>query len=62
MKNRWYNVTPVAQVNIIVGLLREGQYELALFQLEELNKIPINAPPWLLDLFLYTFGELGFHE
>lgn len=62
MKNRWYNVTPVAQVNIIVGLLREGQYELALFQLEELNKIPINVPPWLLDLFLYTFGELGFHE
>ncbi|KAI0514868.1 hypothetical protein F5B22DRAFT_610059 [Xylaria bambusicola] len=62
MKNRWYNVTPAAAVSIIVGLLREGQYELALFKLEELNKRPINVPPWLLDLFLYTFGELSFHE
>ncbi|KAJ3561777.1 hypothetical protein NPX13_g8813 [Xylaria arbuscula] len=62
MKNRWYNVTPVAEVSIIVGLLREGQYELAFFKLEELNKTPISVPPWLLELFLYTFGELGFHE
>ncbi|KAI3342988.1 hypothetical protein F4824DRAFT_485771 [Ustulina deusta] len=62
MKNRWYNVTPLAKVSIIVGLLREGQYELALYKLEELNNNPINVPPWLYDLFLYTFGELGFHE
>ncbi|TGJ85093.1 hypothetical protein E0Z10_g3706 [Xylaria hypoxylon] len=62
MKNRWYNLTPTAEVSIIIGLLRDGQYELALFKLEELNKIPINVPPWLFDLFLYTFGELGFHE
>ncbi|KAI1428228.1 hypothetical protein F5Y12DRAFT_732529 [Xylaria sp. FL1777] len=62
MKNRWYEITPTAEVSIIVGLLREGQYELALFKLEALNKLPINVPPWLFDLFLYTFGELGFHE
>ncbi|KAI1312439.1 hypothetical protein F5Y03DRAFT_237348 [Xylaria venustula] len=62
MKTRWYSATPIAQVSIIVGLLREGQHELALFKLEELNKIPINVPPWLFDVFLYTFGELGLHE
>ncbi|KAI0428400.1 hypothetical protein F5Y09DRAFT_343678 [Xylaria sp. FL1042] len=62
MKNRWYNLTPIAEVSIIVGLLREGQYELALCKLEKLNRSPINVPPWLFDLFLYTFGELGFHE
>ncbi|KAI0446779.1 hypothetical protein F4803DRAFT_452261 [Xylaria telfairii] len=62
MKNRWYSLSPSAEINIIIGLLRDGQYELALSKLEDLNKIPINVPPWLLDLFLYTFGELGFHE
>ncbi|KAI3329426.1 hypothetical protein HD806DRAFT_285910 [Xylariaceae sp. AK1471] len=62
MKNRWYNLTPSAEISIIIGLLRDGQYELALFKLEELNKMPINVPPWLLDIFLYTFGDLGFHE
>ncbi|KAI0974514.1 hypothetical protein F4678DRAFT_422989 [Xylaria arbuscula] len=62
MKTRWYSATPIAQISIIVGLLREGQYELALFKLDELNKVPLNVPPWLFDLFLYTFGELGLHE
>ncbi|KAI0555215.1 hypothetical protein F4679DRAFT_157745 [Xylaria curta] len=62
MKNRWYSLSPSAEVSIIIGLLRDGQYELALSKLEELNKTPINVPPWLLDVFLYTFGELGFHE
>ncbi|KAJ8128783.1 hypothetical protein O1611_g4848 [Lasiodiplodia mahajangana] len=62
MKNRWYNLTPSAEVSIIISLLRDSQYELALWKLEELNKIPINVPPWLFDVFLYTFGELGFHE
>ncbi|KAI0486073.1 hypothetical protein F4859DRAFT_511072 [Xylaria cf. heliscus] len=62
MKTRWYNLSPRATVSIIVGFLRDGQYELALSKLEELNKNPINVPPWLLDIFLYTFGELGFHE
>ncbi|KAI0101654.1 hypothetical protein GGR51DRAFT_529762 [Nemania sp. FL0031] len=62
MKTRWYNLTPSAEVSIIISLLRDGQYELALWKLEELNKVPINVPSWLFDVFLYTFGELGFHE
>lgn len=62
MKNRWYRITPSTETSIILGLLRDGQYELAFFRLEELNKNPINVPPWLYDIFLYTFGELGFHE
>lgn len=62
MKNRWYGITPSTETSIILGLLRDGQYELAFFRLEELNKNPINVPPWLYDIFLYTFGELGFHE
>ncbi|KAI1157147.1 hypothetical protein F4825DRAFT_400840 [Nemania diffusa] len=62
MKNRWFNLTPSTKISIIIGLLRDGQYELAFWKLEELNKTPINVPPWLFDVFLYVFGELGFHE
>ncbi|KAI0186618.1 hypothetical protein F4808DRAFT_440170 [Astrocystis sublimbata] len=62
MMNRWYALPPSAEINIIIGLLRDGQYELAFSRLEELNRAPVNVPTWLSDLFLYTFGELGFHE
>ncbi|KAI1134504.1 hypothetical protein F5Y05DRAFT_206992 [Hypoxylon sp. FL0543] len=62
MKNRWYSPTVDDLVNIILGLLRDTQYELALEKLEELHKNPVIVPSWLYDIFLYTFGELGFHE
>ncbi|CAJ2501843.1 Uu.00g046960.m01.CDS01 [Anthostomella pinea] len=62
MKNRWYSVTPNDQISIIVGLLRDGQYEVALAQLEEMNKNPSAIPLWLYDVFLYVFGDLGFHD
>ncbi|OTA93833.1 hypothetical protein M434DRAFT_395215 [Hypoxylon sp. CO27-5] len=62
MKNRWYSPTVDDLVNITIGLLRDNQYELALEKLEELHKNPISVPSWLYDIFLYTFGELGFHE
>ncbi|KAI2784540.1 hypothetical protein F4815DRAFT_453431 [Daldinia loculata] len=61
MKNRWYSPTADDLVNITVGLLRDNQYELALEKLEELHKDPLNIPLWLYDVFLYTFGDLGFH-
>ncbi|KAK6954819.1 hypothetical protein Daesc_004788 [Daldinia eschscholtzii] len=62
MKNRWYSPTADDSVNIIIGLLRDNQYELALEKLEELHKSSFRIPLWLYDVFLYTFGDLGFHE
>ncbi|KAI0176140.1 hypothetical protein GGR52DRAFT_346970 [Hypoxylon sp. FL1284] len=62
MKNRWYMPTRYDQINFIIGLLRDNQYELALEKLEELHRDQIDVPSWLYDIFLYTFGELGFHE
>ncbi|KAI8958473.1 hypothetical protein F5Y11DRAFT_336132 [Daldinia sp. FL1419] len=62
MKNRWYSPTADDLVNVTIGLLRDNQYELALEKLEELHKDPLNIPLWLYDVFLYTFGDLGFHE
>ncbi|KAI1329584.1 hypothetical protein F5Y16DRAFT_365543 [Xylariaceae sp. FL0255] len=62
MKLRWFHLTPLAHVNVILSLLRDKQYELAFYKLETLNETPDAVPPWLFDVFLYTFGELGFHE
>ncbi|KAI0135369.1 hypothetical protein F4814DRAFT_400738 [Daldinia grandis] len=62
MANRWYSPTAGDLINITIGLLRDNQYELALEKLEELHKDPLNIPLWLYDVFLYTFGDLGFHE
>ncbi|KAI0890113.1 uncharacterized protein GGS22DRAFT_150025 [Annulohypoxylon maeteangense] len=62
MKNRWYSPTTDDQISIIVGLLRDNQYELALEKLEAISKTAIAVPSWLYEIFLYTFGELGFHE
>ncbi|KAI1779839.1 hypothetical protein F4818DRAFT_155090 [Hypoxylon cercidicola] len=62
MKNRWFTPTVDDSVNIIVGLLRDNQYELALEKLEGLHRDSLNVPSWLYDIFLYTFGDLGFHE
>ncbi|KAI0841934.1 hypothetical protein F5Y06DRAFT_258633 [Hypoxylon sp. FL0890] len=62
MKNRWYSPTVDDLISITIGLLRDNQYELALEKLEELHKNPVTVPLWLYDVFLYTFGDLGFHE
>ncbi|KAI1208050.1 uncharacterized protein F4807DRAFT_432998 [Annulohypoxylon truncatum] len=62
MKNRWYSPTTDDLTSIIIGLLRDNQYELALEKLEEMRKIPVMVPNWLYDIFLYIFGEKGFHE
>lgn len=62
MKNRWYTPTPDDLISIIIGLLRDNQYELALEKLEELQKDPVYVPLWLYDIFLYTFGDLGFQD
>ncbi|RYP44600.1 hypothetical protein DL768_008949 [Monosporascus sp. mg162] len=62
MKNRWYSPNLDGLTSIIVGLLRDGQYELALEKLEELYKSSVTNPPWLYHIFIYIFGELGFHD
>lgn len=61
MKHRWYNLTLDGRICVVLGLLRDGQYELALERLEELTKSPVIIEPWVFSIFLIKFGELGFH-
>ncbi|KAK8105360.1 hypothetical protein PG999_008719 [Apiospora kogelbergensis] len=62
MKQAWVEPTLQGLVAVIVGLLRDGQFELALERLEELNASDKAIPHWLYDIFIYTFTEMGMHE
>ncbi|KAI1266841.1 hypothetical protein F5Y18DRAFT_350164 [Xylariaceae sp. FL1019] len=62
MKNRWFGLDVNAQLSVIIGLLRDAQYELAFSKFEQFNSTHRTAPTWLFDVFLYVFGDLGFHE
>ena len=62
MKSRWYSTTADGTISVILGLLRDGQYELALEKLEEWNRGHLPKPAWLYHIFVYVFGELGFHN
>lgn len=48
--------------SIAIGLLRDGQYELALDKLESMVKSLVKVPDWVYDIFTYTFSELGFYD
>lgn len=62
MKATWNPPTFDGLVSITIGLLRDGQYEMALEKLEELHKTGVDIPFWLYDIFIFTLGELGVHN
>ncbi|KAF4982741.1 hypothetical protein FZEAL_1694 [Fusarium zealandicum] len=60
MHNYWHEVTVPAKQNIAVGMLREGQYELALAKLTELFESKQRVELWVYDVFIVEFGRAGF--
>jgi hypothetical protein len=62
MRDRGLGLSVEGQVFVAVGLLRDGQYELALDKLEETAKEGTEVPAWVYDIFTFTFAQLGFHE
>jgi pentatricopeptide repeat protein len=57
MNERWFTLTSDGGHNMIVGLLRDRQYELALDKLEEMQREGARIQPWLYDVFIYLFCE-----
>lgn len=57
MKERWYNLTTDGWHSLIVGLLRDGQYEMALDKLDEMQKQHLGIQPWLYDIFVYELCQ-----
>ena len=62
MRERWLDITPEGHQDIAIGLLRDGQYELALEKIDEMIHHGIHIYPWVSDIFIYVFGQAGFVE
>lgn len=63
MRDRWIDPTPDGLQSLALGLLRDGQYERALDQLDVLSATDrggIAVPPWLYDIFVFVLGQEGF--
>lgn len=58
MKERWLEIRPNGHRYIAIGLLRDGQYELALEKLDDMANQGIEIDPWVFYLFIYVFGKL----
>lgn len=57
MKERWFSLSPEGWHNLVVGLLRDRQFELAMDKLEQMRSEQIRIPPWLYDIFTYQLCE-----
>ncbi|RCI10535.1 hypothetical protein L249_4282 [Ophiocordyceps polyrhachis-furcata BCC 54312] len=60
MSEHWVLVDTAAQQNVVVGLLREEQYELAYARLTRMMEQGVHVDCWVYDLFIMAFGKLGF--
>ncbi|POS86796.1 hypothetical protein EPUL_001754 [Erysiphe pulchra] len=57
MKKSWINLSSDDLHYLVIGLLRERQYEVALNKIEEMLQDNIDVKPWLLDIFMYQLCE-----
>jgi hypothetical protein len=60
MKEHGAYLYPHDQYVIALGLLREGQPELALDKLEEMLRLRLRVPGWVFDIFIFAFVQEGF--
>ncbi len=60
MKSRWIELTPEGRAHAALGLLRDQQYELAYDKLKEMIRERVPFPPWVYDIFICTFTQMGF--
>ncbi|CAM1511188.1 Fc.00g087010.m01.CDS01 [Cosmosporella sp. VM-42] len=60
MKQYWYEIDTPAEQAILLGMLRDGQYELAFTKFEELLENKVRLDLWVYDIFIVVFGQEGF--
>lgn len=57
LRDRWLALSPVGWSNVVTGLIRECQYEMALETLWRMKSQNIHVPEWLLQLLIYNLCE-----
>jgi hypothetical protein len=60
MQEFWFTVDSPAKQSVILGLLRDGQYELAYARLTKMIEQKAHVDIWVYDIFIMVFGKLGF--
>ncbi|KAB5571906.1 hypothetical protein GE09DRAFT_646942 [Coniochaeta sp. 2T2.1] len=57
MKERWLEITLEGKCSIALGLLRDGQHELALDKLEEMQTGHLPISTWVSDIFIVVLSQ-----
>ncbi|OAQ71252.1 pentatricopeptide repeat protein [Pochonia chlamydosporia 170] len=60
MQDFWFTVDTTAQQKVVLGLLRDEQYELAYTRLTQMIEKKAVIPTWVFDIFIMVFGKVGF--
>ncbi|KAH7136510.1 pentatricopeptide repeat protein [Dactylonectria macrodidyma] len=60
MTKYWHEFTLSAKQNLAIGMLRDGQHELALAKLTDLHEPGVHIDLWVYDIFIVEFGRMGF--
>jgi hypothetical protein len=59
MKERWFGLSPEGWHWLVVGLLRDRHFEVAMEKLEQMQSDAITVQPWLYDMFMFQLCEVG---
>ncbi|TPX21838.1 hypothetical protein DIZ76_015802 [Coccidioides immitis] len=57
LRDRWLSLSPAGWHNLVTGLLRDRNYELALDKLERMEVQGIQVKPWLYALVVYNLAD-----
>lgn len=57
MRECWFSLTSDGWHNVMVGLLRDGQFEMAFDKLEQMQSEGVRVKGWLYDIFTYVLCE-----
>ncbi|POR33880.1 Uncharacterized protein TPAR_05911 [Tolypocladium paradoxum] len=60
MQEFWFTMDTTAKQSVVLGLLRDEQYELAYARLTEMIEQDVRVELWVYDIFIMVFGKLGF--
>jgi hypothetical protein len=62
MRSLWFAIETTGQQHVVIGMLRDGQYELAYDALMKMIDDGLRVDLWVFDVFILVFGNIRFME
>jgi hypothetical protein len=60
MERSWVAVSREGEQHVLLGLLRDGQYEIAFEKLEDMVERKVKIDGWVYDIFIFAFAREDF--